>query len=361
MHIKIKDIFFDKEKILNFESSSFLSEYEIRTLFFCKEWLEGKDFFVINTSGSTGKPKEIKITRNQMIFSANNTCNTLKLEENDSSLICISTDHIGGKMMLVRGLIKKFFMTLIEPSSNPLEKIDNNEKFDFFSFVPLQLYEIINKTPEKIFLLNQSKAIIIGGGEVSIDLEKKLKNITAPIYSTYGMTETVSHIALRRLNRDNFFTLLDGIETDIDERECLVIKSEVTNNETIITNDVVEFIDKKTFKWLGRYDNIINSGGIKIQIEELEKRIKNLLLSNNFNNNFFITSIKDEKFGNKIVIIIEKDKLTEENKEEINLLMKDNLSKYEKPKDFFYVNEIFFTKTGKIMKDLVFYNINHYI
>lgn len=351
MRLFIKNKILNEKDIILFEKNNNFSEYEQKTIFFCKDWLQVKNEFKLFTSGSTGKPKEITVLRSQMIFSATKTCDFLELKESSTSLISLSTEHIGGKMMLVRGLVKNFDMTIVTPSSNPLENITNS--FDFLSFVPMQIYEIMKKTPKKIAILNKAKAIIIGGGEISSELEEMINIIKSPIYSTYGMTETVSHIALRRLNgvnKKDFFTVFDGVEISLDDRSCLTIKSEVTNNQLLKTNDVVELLDKQNFRWLGRYDNIINSGGIKIQIEILEKKIKEIFNNSNYNENFFITSKKDNKLGEKIVLVIEKEFLYTEDQYSFFSLLKQHLEKYEVPKIILNTKKFILTESGKLDK-----------
>lgn len=333
-------------------NSKNLTEYQYKTLIFCQEFLSDKELFTIKTSGSTGLPKDILIKKEQMIASAEMTCNFLNLEEKNSSLICISTEYIGGKMMLVRGILKNMEMYLIEPASNPLKNIDIDIKFDFLSFVPLQINNILTETPEKINILDKAKAIIIGGGEISETLAEKIQKISAPVYSTYGMTETVSHIALKKINgcdKQNYFSVLEKNKISLDSRGCLVINSPVTNNEDVITNDMVEIIDNNKFIWLGRVDNVINSGGIKIQAEILENKIKKLFDTNNISNLFFIKGEKDDKLGEKITIHIENNlSLEEQNK--IKSILKEFLSKYEYPKEFYFIKQIKLTETGKIKR-----------
>lgn len=351
MRLFINNKIFTEKELLAFEQNDSFSEYINKTLLFCKDWLQGKTEFKVFTSGSTGIPKEIVISRAQMIFSATKTCDFLGLEKKDTALISLSTDSVGGKMMLIRSFVKNLEITLITPCSNPMENIDTS--FDFLSFVPLQIYEILKNTPEKVALLNQAKAIIIGGGEVNYELEEMINSIKAPVYSTYGMTETVSHIALRRLNgepKKDFFTVFDGVEIAIDERNCLTINSEVTNNETLKTNDVVELLDNKNFRWLGRYDNIINSGGIKIQIESLEKKIKQIFDILGYKERFFITSKKDIKFGEKIILVIEKDFIDKTSLDSIFLALGKSLSKYETPKTILNTKSFIFTQSGKLDK-----------
>ena len=175
--------------------------YEADALAFCRAWLSGQTEFTLHTSGSTGTPKPIRLTRAQMRASAHLTGQTLGLRAGDVALVCLNIRYVAGVMMLVRGLELGLPMTIIEPAGNPLAGFDPaNVRFDFTALVPLQLQHILDDTPEKLAILNRMKAILVGGAVVSPALEQALQVITAPIFSTYGMTETVSHIALRRLN-----------------------------------------------------------------------------------------------------------------------------------------------------------------
>ena len=259
---------------------TFNSAYSQSVLDFCKDWLNGKKEFILHTSGSTGVPKEIVITRVQMELSARMTIQAFNLRSGDKVLVAINTAYIGGKMMLIRSMEANLAMEIVEPSSNPLDNFSVNTHFDFTALVPLQLETILAKNREKKSILDGMKAIIIGGAAVSEQLEELIQDIHSPVYNTYAMTETISHIALRQLNgkeRSPYYTALPGVKLGVSDKGTLTILSAVTNNELIVTNDVVELIDEKTFKWLGRADNIINSGGIKIFPEKLEAEIQGIL------------------------------------------------------------------------------------
>jgi O-succinylbenzoic acid--CoA ligase len=319
---------------------------------FCHDWLNGKSDFVLHTSGSTGKPKPIQITRNQMEASANSTIQALGLKQNDNFLVCINTDFIGGKMMLVRGLELKANLFVIEPSGNPLLSIEPNVVFDFLAVVPLQLEKMLSQSPEKIAVLNNMKAIIVGGAPVSKQLQQKLQVLNCPVFSTYGMTETVSHIALKRLNsseKSNEFNTLPNIKISQDERNCLIVESEITNNQKVVTNDLVELISATKFRWLGRADNTINSGGIKIQLEELESEIEQILLDLEINCQFAISPIPDERLGQKIILFLELDKVNADRLiPKLIMRMLRTLGKYKTPKEINDIPKFPLTASGKI-------------
>jgi o-succinylbenzoate---CoA ligase len=343
-------ISFDKEKYPIEEIAKFKPEsvFQKKVVSFIQQWQEGEEKFVLHTSGSTGKPKEITISRNQMCLSAEQTIKALNLLAGQTALLCINPAFIGGKMMLVRALINDMNIVAKEPSSNPLKDIDT--QIDFMALVPMQLTGILSEESTKQ-KLNELKAVIVGGGTIGISLENDLQKIVTPIYSTYGMTETVSHIALRKVNgqdKSTHFTAFNQVEIDRDTRGCLTINSPITNHKTIVTNDLVELIDEKNFKWLGRIDNVINSGGIKIQSEELEQKIGSLLSENGLTSRFFIYGLPDEVLGQQVTLFIEGGG----NKADQNMvgLLKESLTRYEAPKSVVFIKKFIETDNGKIQR-----------
>jgi O-succinylbenzoic acid--CoA ligase len=329
------------------------SPYLQKTIEFCKEWLSGKETFIVNTSGSTGTPKPIEISRTQMLESVRLTQLAFGLKGGETALVCLHTDYIAGKMMLIRGLELGWQMLLQEPSSNPLEKI--TEPFDFVAFVPLQLQTIIEKTPEKISLLNQFKTIILGGAGISTSLETFIESLQVPVYHTYAMTETITHIATRLLNtsqKQPYFKAIEGVKIKLDERECLCITSPTTNFEEITTNDIAEIIDNQYFKIVGRIDNIINSGGIKIQLENIESNLEKVWVKLKLTQRFFCMGIPHDTFGQILVLCIEGSSLDKELEtliiKELSLLV----DKYQLPKKIFYKKHFLETETGKIKRTL---------
>lgn len=323
------------------------SPFESETFSFIKNWLAGVETFKLTTSGSTGSPKEIILTRHQLQQSASRTRDALGLTPQDTALVCLDTKYIAGKMMLVRALEGNMKIIAIEPSSNPLEKISTDTRPTFGAFVPLQLHEMLNH-PGSARLLNQFKVIIVGGASIDAQLESEIKKLTCAVYATYGMTETVSHIALQKLNgpdADDHFTTLPGIKISPDERGCLVIELPEFN-EKIITNDIVEIISPTTFRWLGRYDNVINSGGFKITPERIEKFLASVFQDLTVKRSYFIGSIPDVLLGQKLFLAVEGFPVSAEKK--ILLAMKHHLHPYEIPKKVFYIREFIRTETGKI-------------
>jgi O-succinylbenzoic acid--CoA ligase len=345
------EIYFNNRKIELEKLDLFTpsDDYESTSIAFLKDWLNHKEIFYLQTSGSTSTPKVIEISRKQMEASAKATIKALHLQSGDRALICINTNMIGGKMMLVRSLIRNLNAYILPPVSDPFISIPKEFEFDFTAIVPLQLETILNN-PESTARLNKLKAVIVGGAAVSESLKSRLQKLRVPIYSTYGMTETVSHIALKLLNgpeQSDYFKVFDGIETRIDSRGCLEIKGEVTNNQWITTNDLVQFHSEGVFTWLGRIDNIINSGGIKLQIESIEDKINAILKKKNYKGNFFLSKIADEKLGEALAFYYEG---FESSKPEILQLLKKELPKYEVPRYFIFCKNFKYTASGKIDK-----------
>ncbi|MEK6477081.1 AMP-binding protein [Catalinimonas sp. 4WD22] len=331
-----------------------LSSYTQQTLSFCHAWLSGQPTFEINTSGSTGTPKNIQISRKQMQASAQATAKALDLKKGDQALVCINTNYIGGKMMLVRALELGMPLTVIPPSSKPLASVE--EPIDFTALVPLQLKSMLEaEDQEFITQLNAMKAILVGGAPVGPVLEQLIhEHLSAPVYSTYGMTETVSHIALRRLNgsaASDVYELLSGVEVKQDERACLTIKGKVSNDQWLQTNDIVSLLDEKHFRWLGRFDNVVNSGGVKLYADKLENSIQPAIETYGIAKRFFLAGLPDEKLGEKLCLILErKDNLNTEQEHKLKLWMKEHLHPYEIPKEILLLPKFILSESGKIRR-----------
>lgn len=345
---------FSFNEIIHFQGVISPESYLAQTLQFCKEWLLGKEIFTIFTSGSTGAPKPIEVSRKQMQASAKATAKALDLQKEDTAFICLNTSYIAGQMMLVRGLEVGMNMVVVAPSANPFSTLDiPSPTIDFYAFVPLQLFELL-KDNTHIAMLNQAKAIIVGGAPINIGLENSLQVVAAPVYSTYGMTETVSHIALKRLNGKKklpYYQALPDTQIGQDERGCLTIVSATTNFEKIITNDKVNLIDEQHFEWIGRIDNVINSGGVKIQIEKIENEIDKLFTQLGISHRFTIIGLPDTHLGEAVTLVLEGEKeniyITDN---EFFSLLKGRLGKYEVPKKIMYLSHFPITETNKISK-----------
>ncbi|UII23924.1 AMP-binding protein [Fulvivirga ligni] len=320
--------------------------FEESTVRFIDEWLSDAQSFSMQTSGSTGKPKIISVLRSQMEASAKMTMKALGIAHG-TALVCLDTAYIAGKMMLVRALMHDMTIWAVNPGSNPLSDISIQP--DFAALVPLQVETILQNAATKD-LLNKMKSIIVGGAPVSKSLERKISALTVPTFSTYGMTETVSHIALKKLNgsdSSNLYNAFDEVQLGLDERGCLTINSVVTNHETIITNDSVDLKTSHSFEWLGRIDNVINSGGIKVQSEKVERVFEKIFENLEINNRFFISGLDDDTLGKKVVMIIESSSVLDAENTFLSQA-KTQLTKYELPKEVYYVKEFMETKTGKV-------------
>ena len=330
-----------------------MPSYAQEVLNFCHQWLRGTQSFQQQTSGSTGKPKEITITREQMIASASMTARALDLQPGDRALLCLSATYIAGKMMLVRALETGMELWAVPPSSQPLNTI--HETVDFMAVVPLQMKSILDSGQDQIYqLLNKMKAVIIGGAAVSTELEQLIaRKVGCPVYSTYGMTETVSHVALRRLNgrnRSDYFQLLPGIEAKQDHRGCLMVRGEVSRRQWLTTNDIVEMQDALHFRWRGRADHVINSGGVKIHTEELEKKLEAAVRIIGKDRRFFVAGLEDRQLGQRVCLFIEGKEAPSEQLSNAQNWCKNELKMYERPKQFIFVPQFTQTPNGKISR-----------
>jgi O-succinylbenzoic acid--CoA ligase len=326
------------------------NEFETQTFSFIREWMNGQPQFILFTSGSTGSPKSITITRVQMITSAKLTAQALQLNQHHQALICLDTKYIAGKMMIVRCLVNNMKIFIVDPCANPLYKIPVDQTIHFAALVPYQVKSILaSKHPH---LFNNLTTVIIGGARLPDTTHALLHNYDVACYASYGMTETISHIALQRLNgisASDYFTTLVNISIRKDGRECLVIKTPYLDEE-IVTNDIVEIINQNNFKWLGRWDNIINTGGFKVIPEKIESEIEKIFKSIPTVGRFFIYGMEDENFGQKVVLVLEGTSI----ESDLNPLKKSftellqSLNYYERPKAVIFVPQFIFTATGKI-------------
>lgn len=323
------------------------SDFEANTFSFISSWFSGSEHFVQYTSGSTGTPKAITITRTQMVASAKMTEKALALEAGGHALVCLSPAYIAGKMMLVRSFISGMKIIAVTPSSNPFLDVPSDQTIDFAALVPYQIHEIIRSTKSEC--LHTIKTIIIGGATLDVETQEKLQEFSCKFYATYGMTETISHIALRLLNGKNasaYYTTLPGIDIQQDDRGCLVIGWNHLAHK-IITNDLVEITDTDTFKWLGRWDNVINTGGFKVIPERLEAEIEKIFNELRISQRFFVSSLPDQKLGNKVVLVVE-GAIGHQTSERLKYRMNQTIPRYEVPKEVFSGIPFIFTETGKV-------------
>ena len=328
---------------------------------FFSEWNNDSDRVLVHTSGSTGKPKPMMVEKKRMLNSARITCDFLGLKPGDSALLCMSLDYIAGKMVVVRSIERHLHLISVSPSGHPLK--DVNKEITFAAMVPMLVYNTL-QVPEERERLTHIRHLIIGGGAIDASLEKELQSLPGniAIWSTYGMTETLSHIALRRINgaeASEWYQPFDSVKISQTEEGCLVIDAPQVCAETLVTNDIVEIesyiynkVEKLRFRIKGRKDNVVCSGGIKIQIEEVEA-----LLKPHLEKPFMIAKKKDEKFGEIAVLLTEDEnlkkveatirRLLSGKSDDSNKSSESKSHKYWIPREYRYVEHLPLTETGK--------------
>ena len=321
----------------------------IAAIRFISSWLNETPEFVQQTSGSTGPPKEIKITREQMLISARETLEYLQIGPGGTALVCLSTEYIAGKMMIVRAIENMMDIILEEPTADPLYDVPKDLKIDLASMVPIQVSTTHSEHGHK--RLEQIWKLLIGGSDIPISLEHSLTHLKGSIYHTYGMTETVSHIALRSLNdhgTNEYFTTLPGVLIRAGELGTLEIKAAVTNQHWIQTNDLVEIINEHTFRYLGRVDNVIITGSVKVYPEKVESQLYGLLNDIEVFNDFFVTGTPDRHFGHVVTLIMEGQ--PEFPDEAILHKIREVIHDYSLPRKIIYIPGFRRTANGKIKR-----------
>jgi O-succinylbenzoic acid--CoA ligase len=329
---KLNGFSFTKDDLLRV-AYSFIKEgeaYEKPLGIFILDWFDPKSYLEMNTSGSTGVPKIIRVDKQAMVNSALATGDFFDLQPGQKVLHCLPTDYVAGKMMFVRAFILGLDMEFVAPSSHPMERVKGD--FDFCGMVPLQAKNSLKD-------LYRIKKLIIGGAKINKTLENELAVIPSQIYETYGMTETITHIAAKRVG-ESAFTVLPNVKVTQDDRHCLVIDAHTISGEKIVTNDLAELISDTQFVWKGRFDNVINSGGIKLIPEQIEEK-----LASSISNCFFVYGQADELLGEKLVLYVEGETMP------IDESVFEALDKYERPKEIVFVPEFKRTATGKVIRD----------
>jgi o-succinylbenzoate---CoA ligase len=307
---------------------------------FLREILSDQDYVVAKTSGTTGKPKAINLSKTSIKNSSIATLRYLNLQPGDTALLCLDTSYIAGKMMVFRSLIGGLKLIVGETSSTPFKGIEG--KFDFAAMVPLQA----EKSLSDLFRLNK---LIIGGGEIHPHLWRHLACIPTEIYQTYGSTETVSHVAMRRVQGDVSSAPYKGIGEawfEVDEESRLIIHAPKIHNQAIKTNDIVALVDAQTFFWKGRSDNVINSGGVKIFPEEIEQHLSGYLPGD-----FAVLGLPDPSLGNR-AILASKEALTNVQMNLLKIRLQE-LHPFKRPKQL-YISAFWpKTETGKLKRSLL--------
>ena len=332
---------YSREEIVHLISnvSEVTSPFLLDLYHFLADWFNDSPFIEVHTSGSTGAPKVLMVRKEQMMQSARLTCEFLNLRINDTVLLCMPLQYIAGKMVVVRALVAGLNLILRTPSGHPLADVDMPLRFA--AMVPLQVFNTL-QVPQEKERLSHTDILIIGGGAIDAALEAEIRSLPGEIYSTYGMTETLSHIALRRLNGISaslYYPPFPSVEHSLSPESTLMIKAPLVCDEVLVTNDVAQLYPDGSFIIIGRKDNIINSGGIKIQAEVVEELLKSLITVP-----FAITSIPDLKLGQAVVLLLEEGMNTDMLKEKIHSV----LPKYQCPRQILVISHLPLTGSGKI-------------
>jgi O-succinylbenzoic acid--CoA ligase len=325
---------YNKEELISFAykniennntNSIYLSEFIL-------ELFNINTFILCKTSGSTGKPKNIKLEKKALVNSTYMTRDYFNLTPGLSAISFLPMNFIAGKMMLVRAMVLGLDLHLFAPTSNPSKFID--KKYCFSAMTPMQASNSINK-------LKYINTLILGGSNTSKELSLKILSKKVKYYETYGMTETATHIAIKKVSKqdvsNNSFRVLKGVTITANKNNCLVIEAPHICVNKLITNDVVEIISNSQFCFIGRKDNVINSGGVKLVPEKIEYKLSRFIAEK-----FIISSVKDELLGSKVVLIIESKKY--KLKEDIFKC----LDKFEIPKKIYFIDNFSYTSTNKI-------------
>ena len=316
------------------------TDFQQSVVDFLVNWFDDSAIMQVQTSGSTGKPKQIELTKENMRKSARMTCKYLQLAKGNTALLAMPVSYIAGKLMLVRAIEIGLKLICVQPTST-LNWVNFSSQFnaiDFVALTPMQVEHSIN-------FVSHCNKLIIGGAPLSEKVKKQLWPMSNEVYETYAMTETITHIAFKQVanqkySSSGFFEAFEEVSIKQDERGCLIIETPY-DGLVITTNDIVELIDKRRFNWIGRADNVINSGGIKLFPEQIEEQLKPFITTD-----FFVTSKKDETLGQKLILVIEG------NKREINI-QSASLTKYQFPKEIIFIEEFPRTESGKIQRNKI--------
>jgi o-succinylbenzoate---CoA ligase len=320
------------------------SAFEKQVVDFALRWLSQEQTFTFQTSGSTGAPKPINFSRKQIEGSVALTRNAFQLQAGQTALLCLDMNFVAAKLMIARALIVDMDLLVYEPSGNPFASIQ--QPIDFAALVPYQITQALNQSPQKIDLV---KTIILGGAAVNPTLTKALSNRVTAFYETYGMTETLTHIAIKRIAETIIdFTTLPGISIRLDERQCLHITAPHIQADPISTNDIAELTSPNSFRLVGRFDTIINSGGIKLAPEAIEQKITAVLLQHFPASAFIITSLPDAQLGQQVVLLIETQSIEKSIESTVFQILREILTRYEVPKQILALPQFVRTASGKI-------------
>ncbi|MES2380854.1 MAG: AMP-binding protein [Bacteroidota bacterium] len=333
-----------------------LNNNQLKAFFFIEKWYK-EEPFTFHSSGSTGIPKAFTFAKSDVVWSATQTIEYLNLvDDKHHFFICLDIGLVAGAMLLARAILLNADITIVSPSSNPFQAIDVNHAYTITSLVPMQI-QVILAEANGAGILNKFKHILLGGAPIHAQLNAAIQQLDCEVWHTYGMTETLSHIALRNIKRDAEFHLLPNNFIALDERHCLKIKNIVTQNKWLQTNDIV-IISKQTFMVVGRYDFIINSGGFKVNALKVEEEILIYLNQQQIQNVvFFISSIPDDLLGQKVVLVIKQGAFAKQLFESLQTALKQVLHPYEVPKEMVEVPRFFYTLSQKLDRNKIMLQI----
>ena len=324
-----------------------VSDFEAAVFSFCREWNAGKAHFMFHSSGSTGKPKSIELSRDQMACSAKLTGAWLSLNSRDIALMALPVEYIAGAMVLVRALELDLDVLLVDPCQNPLLHLGNHQ-VHLASFVPTQWATILSSSVDLLSIFSNAKGILLGGASLDPELEKRSSALNLPIFHTYGMTETVSHVAFRDVRLGNeIYSLLPGVQIRLNERGCLCISGLMTGQAWVETQDMVQLVDANSFRFLGRADRVINSGGKKIFPDVVEKWVHAYRMAKDWKGDLMMVGIPDQFYGQKAVLFSTID-LDVDKKNQLIDFLKTKIPSEDCPKDIIFISHFELLLNGKI-------------
>jgi o-succinylbenzoate---CoA ligase len=347
----LNDHYYNEDELWAFCTNSLqsdqLDDWEKSLYEFILQWLGQSDSIVLHTSGTTSSAKCIFIKKADMVQSAVFTGKFFSLKAENTALLCLPTRYIAGQMMVVRAFVLQLNLITLKPGDISLSHL-TGKQIDFAAMLPMQLQKLIDIAGDRFASLKQIKSLLLGGASLSDTLIKQIVLIPCNVYQSFGMTETISHIAIRKISPgyQPYYTLLDGFSLSQDNRGCLVVSSQALNIYQLVTNDVVKLHSHNQFTFLGRLDNVINSGGIKINPEFIEGIIESYITARRF----FVAGVPDEKLGQKLMLFIEGPSFSNEEMSRVKQLISTSLERYSRPKKIIFVKKFIETESGKIKR-----------
>jgi O-succinylbenzoic acid--CoA ligase len=338
----INSIEYSRDELLSYINRciSDFDDWEREVFCFIGQWLSDDDVISLQTSGSTGMPQTVSFPRQAFINSALATINYFQINPFQTLLLCLPARYVAARLMIVRAFVAGCNLLMLPPSSDVISKL--SQTVDFAALVPLQVSQALLISPEKLNLIEK---LIIGGSSVSETLKFQLANVSVKCWETYGMTETLTHVAVRCINgidKQDAFEALPDIIFEVNANGCLVIHVPRISSLPVVTNDVVELINERHFKLLGRLDCVINSGGIKVHAEMVENKLKQYLPDP-----FAVFGIPDERLGQMVAIAFEANEGTINYNDIFRLAQ---LTRFELPRRIFFCKTLPTTESGKIKR-----------